>query len=82
MAKKKLKKALKNLGMGAAIGCSNSIMGIEEIKNKTFLKLKVEDAINLPKAKRFVNVNGKMAFPVDVNANPREISDPEIHVWI
>ena len=29
----------------------------------------------LPKAKRFVNVAGKMAFPVDVNANPREIRD-------
>ena len=27
----------------------------------------------LPKAKRFVNVAGKMAFPIDVNANPREI---------
>ena len=42
---------------------------------KEFLKTEGGNMSILPKAKRFINVGGKMAFPIDVNANPREIRD-------
>ena len=74
MAKKKLKKALKAAALLGAAGLGAAALGRRK-QNKTFLAEEGGDRSILPKAKRFVNVAGKMAFPVDVNANPREISD-------
>ena len=77
MAKKKrskLKKALKTAALLGAAGLGAAALGRRK-QNKTFLPEEGGDRSILPKAKRFVNVAGKMAFPVDVNANPREIRD-------
>ena len=76
MAKKKIKKLLKGLGMGAALlGAGKALMNRKDKANqmKEFLATEGGARSILPKAKRFVNVAGKMAFPIDVNANPREI---------
>ena len=75
MAKKKrskLKKALKTAALLGAAGLGAAALGRRK-QNKTFLAEEGGDRSILPKAKRFVNVAGKMAFPIDVNANPREI---------
>ena len=77
MAKKKrskLKKALKTAALLGAAGLGAAALGRRK-QNKTFLAEEGGDRSILPKAKRFVNVAGKMAFPIDVNANPREIRD-------
>ena len=75
MAKKKLKKALKNIAKVAIPAAAIAGLMGRRKQNKTFLAEEGGARSILPKAKRFVNVAGKMAFPVDVNANPREISD-------
>ena len=75
MAKKKrskLKKALKTAALLGAAGLGAAALGRRK-QNKTFLAEEGGDRSILPKAQRFVNVAGKMAFPIDVNANPREI---------
>ena len=75
MAKrKKLKRALKTAALLGAAGLGAAALGRRK-QNKTFLAEEGGARSILPKAKRFVNVAGKMAFPVDVNANPREIAD-------
>ena len=73
MAKKKLKKALKNIAKVAIPAAAIAGLMGRRKQNKTFLAEEGGDRSILPKAKRFVNVAGKMAFPIDVNANPREI---------
>ena len=76
MAKKKRK--LKKLLKGAALA-GEAILGAKELNRKNqmkeFLKTEGGNMSILPKAKRFVNVDGKMSFPIDVDANPREIRD-------
>ena len=78
MAKKrsKLKKALRNAAILGAVGLGAAALGKrrrQADEMKEFLKTEGGNMSILPKAKRFVNVQGKMAFPIDVNANPREI---------
>ena len=72
--KKKLKRALKTAALLGAAGLGAAALGRKR-QNKEFLKTEGGNLSILPKAKRFVNVDGKMAFPIDVNANPREIRD-------
>ena len=80
MAKKKkskVKKLLKGLGMGAAIlGAGKALMDRRDKANqmKEFLATEGGDISILPKKKRFVNVDGRMSFPIDYDANPREIA--------
>ena len=78
MAKKKskLRKALRNAAILGAVGLGAAALGKrrrQADEMKEFLKTEGGNMSILPKAKRFVNVQGKMAFPIDVNANPREI---------
>ena len=70
--KKKLKRALKTAALLGAAGLGAAALGRKR-QNKEFLKTEGGNLSILPKAKRFVNVAGKMAFPIDVDANPREI---------
>ena len=72
--KKKLKKALKTAALLGAAGLGAAALGRRR-QNKEFLKTEGGNLSIIPKAKRFINVAGKMAFPIDVNANPREIRD-------
>jgi hypothetical protein len=76
MAKKKRK--LKKLLKGAALAGA-AVLGAKALNRrnqmKEFLKTEGGNMSILPKAQRFVNVDGKMAFPIDVDANPREIRD-------
>ena len=71
--KKKLKRALKTAALLGAAGLGAAALGRRR-QNKEFLKTEGGNLSILPKAKRFVNVGGKMAFPVDVDALPREIA--------
>ena len=74
--KKKLKRALKTAALLGAAGLGAAALGKrrrQANEMKEFLKTEGGNMSILPKAKRFVNVGGKMAFPIDVNANPREI---------
>ena len=71
--KKKLKRALKTAALLGAAGLGAAALGRKR-QNKEFLKTEGGNLSILPKAKRFVNVGGKMAFPVDVDALPREIA--------
>ncbi len=73
MAKKKLKKALKNIAKVAIPAAAIAGLMGRRKQNKTFLAEEGGARSILPKAKRMMNVAGKMAIPVDVNANPREI---------
>ena len=70
--KKKLKRALKTAALLGAAGLGAAALGRRR-QNKEFLKTEGGNLSIIPKAKRFINVAGKMAFPIDVNANPREI---------
>ena len=74
--KRKLKRALKTAALLGAAGLGAAALGKKRRQAnemKEFLKTEGGNMSILPKAKRFVNVAGKMAFPIDVNANPREI---------
>ena len=73
MAKKKLKKALKNIAKVAIPAAAIAGLMGRRKQNKTFLAEEGGARSILPKAKRMMNVAGKMAIPVDVNASPREI---------
>ena len=70
--KKKLKRALKTAAILGAAGLGAAALGRRK-QNKTFLAEEGGARSILPRAKRMMNVAGKMAIPVDVNANPREI---------
>ena len=75
MAKKKkskLKKVLKTAALLGAAGLGAAALGRRK-QNKTFLAEEGGARSILPQAKRMMNVAGKMAIPVDVNASPREI---------
>ena len=72
--KRKLKKLLKGAALLGAVGLGAKALG-QRNQMKEFLKTEGGNMSILPKAKRFINVGGKMAFPIDVNANPREIRD-------
>ena len=79
MAKKKskLRKALRNAAILGAVGLGAAALGKrrrQADEMKEFLKTEGGNMSILPKAQRFVNVQGKMAFPVDVDALPFEIS--------
>ena len=70
--KKKLKKLLKGAALIGAAGLGAAALGRRK-QNKTFLAEEGGARSILPQAKRMMNVAGKMAIPVDVNASPREI---------
>ena len=72
--KRKLKKLLKGAALVGAAALGAGALN-KRRQMKEFLKTEGGNMSILPKAKRFINVGGKMAFPIDVNANPREISD-------
>ena len=71
--KRKLKKLLKGAALLGAVGLGAKALG-QRNQMKEFLKTEGGNLSILPKKKRFVNVQGKMAFPVDVDALPFEIS--------
>jgi len=78
MAKKKIKKLLKGLGIGAALlGAGKALMNRRDKANqmKEYLATEGGDMSILPKKKRFINIDGRMAAPIDYDANPREIAD-------
>ena len=70
--KRRLKKFLKGAALLGAAGLGAAALGRRN-QNKTFLAEEGGARSILPQAKRMMNVAGKMAIPVDVNANPREI---------
>ena len=70
--KRKLKRALKTAALLGAAGIGAAALGRRK-QNKTFLAEEGGARSILPQAKRMMNVAGKMAIPVDVNASPREI---------
>ena len=70
--KRKLKKFLKGAALLGAAGLGAAALGRRK-QNKTFLAEEGGARSILPQAKRMMNVAGKLAIPVDVNANPREI---------
>ena len=72
--KRKLKKLLKGAALVGAAALGAGALN-KRRQMKEFLKTEGGNMSILPKAKRFINVGGKMAFPIDVNANPREIRD-------
>ena len=71
--KKKLKRALKTAALLGAAGLGAAALGRRR-QNKEFLATEGGDISILPKKKRFVNVDGRMAFPIDNEASPFEIS--------
>ena len=70
--KRRLKKFLKGAALLGAAGLGAAALGRRK-QNKTFLAEEGGARSILPQAKRMMNVAGKMAIPVDVNASPREI---------
>ena len=70
--KRRLKKFLKGAALLGAAGLGAAALGRRN-QNKTFLAEEGGARSILPQAKRMMNVAGKMAIPVDVNASPREI---------
>ena len=77
MAKKKkskLKKLLKGAALIGAAGLGAAALGRRK-QNQTYLAEEGGARSILPKAKRFMNIDGRMAAPIDFNANPREIAD-------
>ena len=74
--KKKLKKFLKRVAPVAALAAGAAMLGKKRRQAnemKDFLATEGGNLSILHQAKRMMNVAGKMAIPVDVNANPREI---------
>ena len=74
--KKKLKKFLKKALPVAALAAGATMLGKKRRQAnemKDFLATEGGNLSILPSAKRMMNIAGKMAAPVDVNANPREI---------
>ena len=74
--KKKLKKFLKKALPVAALAAGATMLGKKRRQAnemKDFLATEGGNLSILPQAKRMMNIAGKMAAPVDVNANPREI---------
>ena len=70
--KRKLKKLLKGAALVGAAALGAGALN-KRRQMKEFLKTEGGDRSILPQAKRMMNVAGKMAIPVDVNASPREI---------
>ena len=70
---RKIKKALKNIAKVAIPAAAIAGLMGRRKQNKTFLAEEGGARSILPQAKRMMNVAGKMAIPVDVNASPREI---------
>ena len=74
--KRKLKRAVKKAApLLAVAGLGKAFMDARNRRNqmKDFLATEGGNLSILPQAKRMMNIAGKMAAPVDVNANPREI---------
>ena len=72
--KRKLKKALRNAALLGAVGLGAAALGKKRRQAnemKDFLATEGGNLSILPSAKRMMNIAGKMAAPVDVNANPR-----------
>ena len=77
MAKKKkskLKKILKGAALAGAAALGAAALGRRK-QNKTFLAEEGGDRSILPRRKRFINIDGRMAAPIDFDANPREIAN-------
>ena len=71
--KRKFKKLLKGAAALGAAALGAAALGRRK-QNKEFLATEGGDISILPKRKRFVNVDGRMAFPIDYDASPREIA--------
>ena len=72
--KRKLKKLLKGAALAGAAALGAAALNRRR-QNQTYLAEEGGARSILPKAKRFVNVDGRMAFPIDVDAGPREIAN-------
>ena len=72
--KRKLKKFLKGAALLGAAGLGAAALGRRK-QNKTFLAEEGGDRSILPRRKRFINIDGRMAAPIDFDANPREIAN-------
>ena len=72
--KRKLKRLLKGAALAGAAALGASALNRRR-QNQEFLATEGGDISILPKKKRFVNVDGRLAFPIDYNANPREIAN-------
>ena len=74
--KRKLKKFLKRVAPVAALAAGAAMLGKKRRQAnemKDFLATEGGNLSILPQAKWMMNIAGKMAAPVDVNASPREI---------
>ena len=72
--KRKLKRLLKGAALIGAAGLGAAALGRRR-QNKEFLATEGGDISILPKRKRFINIDGRMAAPIDYDANPKEISN-------
>ena len=72
--KRRLKKLLKGAALIGAAGLGAAALGRRR-QNKEFLATEGGDISILPKRKRFINIDGRMAAPIDYDANPKEISN-------
>ena len=76
MAKKKrrFKKLLKGAALAGAAALGAAALNRRK-QNQEFLATEGGDISILPRRKRFINIDGRMAAPIDFDANPREISN-------
>jgi len=72
--KRKIKKLLKGAALAGAAALGAAALNRRR-QNQTYLAEEGGARSILPKAKRFVNVDGRMAFPIDYDAGPREIAN-------
>jgi len=72
--KRKFKKLLKGAALAGAAALGAAALGRRK-QNQEFLATEGGDISILPKRKRFINIDGRMAAPIDFDANPREISN-------
>ena len=71
--KRKLKRLLKGAALAGAAALGASALNRRR-QNQEFLATEGGDISILPKKKRFINVDGRMSFPIDNQASPFEIS--------
>ena len=76
MAKKKrrFKKLLKGAALAGAAALGAAALNRRK-QNQEFLATEGGDISILPRRKRFINIDGRMAAPIDYDANPKEISN-------
>ena len=72
--KRKFKKLLKGAALAGAAALGAAALNRRK-QNQEFLATEGGDISILPRRKRFINIDGRMAAPIDFDANPREISN-------